>query len=182
MRFFAASALVLSALSAAPALADDGGIEADETRVMDAVAVLGTYLANEKFSGTKTQTLIIDVPQSLSVVTREQIAEQAFTDIGDVLRYTPGASVGQGEGHRDQITLRGQNSTADFFIDGLRDDVQYFRPLYNLDQIEILRGSNAMIFGRGGGGGVVNRVTAPACLSVPIRLVRCRAALIIIRP
>ena len=63
MRFFAASALVLSALSAAPALADDGGIEADETRVMDAVAVLGTYLANEKFSGTKTQTLIIDVPQ-----------------------------------------------------------------------------------------------------------------------
>lgn len=160
MRFFAASALVLSALSAAPpALADDGGNEADETRVMDAVAVLGTYLANEKFSGTKTQTLIIDVPQSLSVVTREQIAEQAFTDIGDVLRYTPGASIGQGEGHRDQITLRGQNSTADFFIDGLRDDVQYFRPLYNLDQIEILRGSNAMIFGRGGGGGVVNRVT-----------------------
>jgi catecholate siderophore receptor len=157
MRILTAGALALSALTASPALADDGGREGDETRVMDTVAVFGTYLSNEKFSGTKTQTLIVDVPQSLSVVTSDQIAEQAFTDIGDVLRYTPGASIGQGEGHRDQITIRGQNSTADFFIDGLRDDVEYFRPLYNVEQIEILRGSNAMIFGRGGGGGVVNR-------------------------
>jgi len=159
MRFLTAGALALSALTASPALADDGGKEVDETRVMDTIAVLGTYLSNEKFSGTKTQTPIVDVPQSLSVVTSAQIAEQAFTDMGDVLRYTPGASIGQGEGHRDQITIRGQNSTADFFIDGLRDDVQYFRPLYNIEQIEILRGSNAMIFGRGGGGGVVNRAT-----------------------
>jgi len=159
MRFLTASALALSALTAFPALADDGGKETDETRVMDTISVNGTYLSNEKFSGTKTQTPIVDVPQSLSVVTSDQIAEQAFTDMGDVLRYTPGASIGQGEGHRDQITIRGQNSTADFFIDGLRDDVQYFRPLYNIEQIEILRGSNAMIFGRGGGGGVVNRAT-----------------------
>ena len=159
MRFLTAGALALSALTASPALADDGGKEVDETRVMDTISVLGTYLSNEKFSGTKTQTPIVDVPQSLSVVTSAQIAEQAFTDMGDVLRYTPGASIGQGEGHRDQITIRGQNSTADFFIDGLRDDVQYFRPLYNIEQIEILRGSNAMIFGRGGGGGVVNRAT-----------------------
>ncbi len=125
----------------------------------DEIIVTETYLANEKFSGTKTQTPIIDVPQSLSVVDSEKIREQAFTNIGDVLRYTPGASIGQGEGHRDQITLRGQNTTADFFLDGVRDDVQYFRPLYNIDQVEILRGSNALIFGRGGGGGVVNRVT-----------------------
>ncbi len=125
----------------------------------DAVIVTDTYLANEKFSGMKTQTPIIDVPQSLSVVDADKIREQAFTNMGDILRYTPGASIGQGEGHRDQITLRGQNTTADFFLDGLRDDVQYFRPLYNIDQVEILRGSNAMIFGRGGGGGVVNRAS-----------------------
>lgn len=125
----------------------------------DAIIVTGKYLANEKFSGTKTKTPLIDVPQSLSVVSIEQITEQAHFDVGDILRYTPGASIGQGEGHRDQVTIRGQNTTADFFIDGLRDDVQYFRPLYNLKQIEILRGSNALIFGRGGGGGVINRVT-----------------------
>lgn len=130
----------------------------DPEWVLEAIEVPGTYLSNEKFSGTKTLTPVIDVPVSLSVIDADKILEQGFTNIGDVLRYTPGASVGQGEGHRDQITIRGQNSTADFFIDGLRDDVQYFRPLYNIEQIEILRGANAMIFGRGGGGGVVNRV------------------------
>lgn len=123
------------------------------------IVVTDTYLANEKFSGAKTQTPIIDIPQSLSVVDADKIREQGFANISDILRYTPGASAGQGEGHRDQITLRGQTTTADFFLNGLRDDVQYFRPLYNIDQLEILRGSNAMIFGRGGGGGVVNRVT-----------------------
>ena len=70
----------------------------------------------------------------------------------------PGAVGAQGEGNRDQIVLRGNNSTADFFVDGVRDDVQYFRDFYNLDRLEILRGANAMIFGRGGGGGVINRV------------------------
>ena len=82
--------------------------------------------------------------------------------ISDVMRAVPGASVASGEGHRDVIILRGQNSTADFFVDGIRDDVQYYRGLYNLDRVEVLKGPNAMIFGRGGGGGVVNRVTKKA--------------------
>ena len=130
----------------------------------DEIIVTGQTLANEKFSATKTPTLIINVPQSLSITTDEQIAEQGFASIGDVIAYTPGVSMGLGEGHRDQITIRGQNTTADFFLDGLRDDVQYYRPLYNIAQIEVLRGSNAMIFGRGGGGGVINRVTKRAVL------------------
>lgn len=136
--------------------------EEDTPDVQDTIIVTGQYLANEKFSGTKTQTPLVDVPQSLSVVSAAQIADQFFIDIGDISRFTPGVSIGLGEGHRDQITIRGQNTTADFFVDGLRDDVQYFRPLYNLDQVEILRGSNALIFGRGGGGGVINRVTKKA--------------------
>ena len=65
----------------------------------------------------------------------------------------------QGEAHRDAVVFRGIRSTADFYIDGTRDDVQYFRPLYNLEQIEILRGPNALLFGRGGAGGILNRVT-----------------------
>ena len=110
-------------------------------------------------AGLKTNTPLLDTPQTVSVVTREQLDDQALQDIGDILRYTPGASIGQGEGNRDQITIRGQNSTADFFVDGIRDDVQYFRPLYNIERVEIHKGPNAMIFGRGGGGGIVNRVT-----------------------
>lgn len=109
-------------------------------------------------AGLKTDTPLIDTPQSVSVVTREQLDDQALQDIGDILRYTPGASIGQGEGNRDQITIRGQNTTADFFVDGIRDDVQYFRPLYNIERVEIHKGPNAMIFGRGGGGGIINRV------------------------
>ena len=88
-----------------------------------------------------------------------EIENQAFTSIADITRYTPGLTNYQGEGHRDAIIIRGQQTTADFFQDGVRDDVQYFRPLYNLEQVEILRGSNALLFGRGGTGGIVNRVT-----------------------
>ena len=68
----------------------------------------------------------------------------------------------QGEGHRDAVVFRGVRSTADFFIDGVRDDVQYYRPLYNLEQLEVLRGPNALLFGRGGTGGILNRVTKKA--------------------
>ena len=113
-------------------------------------------------SATKTDTPLQDVPQAISVVTAEQIAEQGLRSIGDVLRQVPGAQIASGEGHRDQIILRGQNTTADFFVDGIRDDVQYYRGLYNLDRVEVLKGPNAMIFGRGGGGGIVNRVTKKA--------------------
>ena len=60
------------------------------------------------------------------------------------------------------MVFRGVRSTADFFIDGARDDSQYYRSLYNLDQVEVLRGPNALLFGRGGAGGVVNRVTKKA--------------------
>jgi catecholate siderophore receptor len=82
--------------------------------------------------------------------------------VADLVRHVPGASAGQGEGHRDQVTLRGNASTADFFVDGLRDDAQYYRSFYNIEQVEVHKGPNAMIFGRGGGGGIINRVTKSA--------------------
>ncbi|MBU1288127.1 MAG: TonB-dependent siderophore receptor [Alphaproteobacteria bacterium] len=153
------SVLSLSASIAGLSFAQDASSIDADIKTLEPVLVTGAYLTNEKFSGTKTLTPVIDVPQSLSVVSAARISEQAFSDIGDILRYTPGASIGQGEGHRDQITIRGQSTTADFFIDGLRDDVEYFRPLYNIEQVEVLRGSNAMIFGRGGGGGIINRAS-----------------------
>ena len=123
------------------------------------IVVEGRFLSLDKLNAVKTPTPVINIPQSLTIIGEEDIARQAFTSIGDLTRFTPGISVSQGEGHRDAIIIRGNQTTADFFIDGLRDDVQYFRPLYNLEQVEILRGSNALLFGRGGGGGIVNRVT-----------------------
>ncbi len=131
---------------------------------IEEITVDGRYLSIDKMNAVKTPTPVIDVPQSLSIISSRQIEEQAFSNVGDVLRYTPGLSISQGEGHRDAIIIRGIQSTADFFIDGLRDDLQYYRPLYNVEQVEILRGSNALLFGRGGGGGVINRVSKQAII------------------
>jgi catecholate siderophore receptor len=154
------AAAVTLLLTAATITSAAGAAEAtaDGDRPIEEIIVPG-YYQKDDVQGLKVPTAAINVPQSFTVITREQIDEQAFTNIGDVLRYTPGASIGQGEGHRDQITIRGQNTTADFFLNGIRDDVQYYRPFYNLERIEILRGANALVFGRGGGGGVINRVT-----------------------
>ena len=145
-----------------PALAEDTA--ADDSRTIIVTGRSEGYRAIETTSGTKTATPILDVPQSISVVTAAQLSDQAIRSIADLVRLIPGVSSGQGEGHRDQITLRGNNSTADFFVDGLRDDVQYFRSFYNIDRVEVHKGPNAMIFGRGGGGGVLNRITKGALI------------------
>ncbi len=120
------------------------------------------YASQRSVTATKTDTALLDVPQSLSVVTRELIDDQAMQGIGDITRYVPGAGIAQGEGNRDTPVLRGNSTTADFFVDGIRDDVQYFRDLYTVDRVEVIKGPNAMIFGRGGSGGLVNRVTKQA--------------------
>ena len=120
------------------------------------------YLAGRSRTAMKTDTALIDVPQSVSVVTRDLIADQSMQSLVDLARYVPGAGMAQGEGNRDAIILRGNSSTGDFFLDGVRDDVEYFRDFYNIDRVEVLKGPNAMIFGRGGAGGVVNRVSRQA--------------------
>jgi catecholate siderophore receptor len=113
-------------------------------------------------SATRTLTPLRDVPQSVSVATQQLIRDQQMTSMADVVRYLPGIGTHQGENNRDQVIIRGNNSSADFFLDGVRDDVQYYRDLYNLERVEALKGPNAMTFGRGGGGGVINRVTKEA--------------------
>jgi catecholate siderophore receptor len=120
------------------------------------------YKVDTLTSATKTLTPLKDVPQSISVLTKEQIGDQMLQSVGDAVRYVPGVAAHQGENNRDQVIIRGQNTSADFFLNGIRDDVQYYRDFYNLERLEILKGPNAMIFGRGGGGGVINRVTKEA--------------------
>ena len=124
----------------------------------------GEYRVQTITSATKTPTPLRDVPQSVTVTTKELVRDQLMLSIGDVMRYTPGIQVHQGENNRDQVIIRGNSSSADFFVNGVRDDVQYYRDLYNLDRVEALKGPNAMMFGRGGGGGVVNRVTKEAAV------------------
>jgi catecholate siderophore receptor len=121
-----------------------------------------SYLTGPTTTATKTDTPLRDVPQSVTVITKNVIADQRMQSMADVTRYTPGITMGQGEGNRDQPTIRGNATTASFFVNGMRDDVQYFRDLYNVERVEALKGANALIFGRGVGGGVLNRVTKTA--------------------
>lgn len=122
----------------------------------------GGYAAGRTGTATRTDTPLRDIPQSVTVTTQETIRDLDMRSLQDVLRYTPGTGYAQGEGNRDTPVLRGQATTASLFVDGLRDDVQYIRDLYNIEQVEVLLGPNAMIFGRGGAGGVINRVTKQA--------------------
>ncbi|RXK54923.1 TonB-dependent siderophore receptor [Oleiharenicola lentus] len=140
---------------------------ANEILHLDKLEVTGSqaedsYAIQRSITATKTDTALVDVPQSISVITRELITDQAMLSIGDVTRYVPGVGIAQGEGNRDTPVMRGNSTTADFFVDGVRDDVQYLRDLYNVDRVEVLKGPNAMIFGRGGSGGLLNRVTKQA--------------------
>ncbi|MEM7354053.1 MAG: TonB-dependent siderophore receptor [Acidobacteriota bacterium] len=172
---FASSVFVLTLTASAAATPTSDEAEQDtaskdteeaapEEAVEDEIVVVGKYLYNDQVNALRTPTPIIDVPQSLSITTADQLAQQGFTSIGEIISYTPGVNTSQGEGHRDAVVFRGVRSTADFFIDGVRDDVQYYRPLYNLEQVEILRGPNALLFGRGGTGGILNRVTKKGLL------------------
>lgn len=113
-------------------------------------------------ASTKTDTALLDTPQSVSVVTAQQIKDQAVQSMAEAVRYTPGVTFAQGEGNRDAAVIRGSTSTGDFFLDGVRDDVQYYRDVYNIDRVEILKGANGLAFGRGGAGGVINRVSKEA--------------------
>jgi catecholate siderophore receptor len=135
-------------------------IELSEIEVKDSVTK--TYLKKRTNTATKTDTRIRDIPQSISIITEEQIKDQSILGLTDAIKYSPGVMAGQGEGNRDSVWFRGNQSTSDLFIDGVRDDVQYYRDLYNIDRVEVLMGPNGMIFGRGGVGGVINRVVKEA--------------------
>jgi catecholate siderophore receptor len=120
------------------------------------------YNVDRSTTAMRTNTELRDIPQSMTMIPSALIRDQSMQSITDVIRYAPGVGTSQGENNRDTVVLRGTTSTSDFFVNGVRDDVQYFRDLYNIDLVEVLKGPNAMIFGRGGGGGVINRVTKVA--------------------
>ncbi|MEA1831532.1 TonB-dependent siderophore receptor [Methylobacterium durans] len=164
--------LLAGPVLAAPARAQP--VPGNESVTLDQLSVEGLrgntvgYLTKRSSTATKTDTPLIDTPQSVTIVTQQQIRDQGFQSINEAIRYVPGVIPHQGEGNRDDVVIRGQRSNADFFVNGIRDDVQYYRDLYNTQRIEVLKGPNAMIFGRGGGGGVINRVLKEAD-GVPIR-------------
>jgi catecholate siderophore receptor len=141
-------------------------VDVEPEATLSEVVITGVAESNYgiKHSKTamKTDTLLRDTPQAITVITKELMRDQAMQSMADVIRYVPGIVTAQGEGNRDTAVFRGNSSTADFYVDGIRDDVQYYRDFYNIESVEALKGANAMIFGRGGSGGVINRVSKQA--------------------
>lgn len=123
---------------------------------VDAVA---PYRISDSATATGTDTPLIDVPQTIQAIPAKVLHDQAAQSVEDAVRNAPGVYVQQGEGNRDELYIRGVKTKSDFFSDGLRDDTEYFRDLYNVAHLDVLQGPAAILFGRGGAGGVINLVT-----------------------
>jgi catecholate siderophore receptor len=147
---------------AADSVAKPAAQQLRAVRVVERATRKKSYNATTSRTATKTATPLRNTPQSVSVVTQGLIADKSMQSMTDVVAYLPGISMATGESHHDAPMIRGNSTTADFFVDGIRDDAQYMRDLYNVERVEALKGSNAMVFGRGGGGGVINRVMKEA--------------------
>lgn len=101
-----------------------------------------------------------DIPQSVTVVTEKLLDDRHIDTVKEALRNTAGITFQAAEGGEEDIRLRGFSlqSTGDIFVDGIRDPAFYDRDTFNMDRIEVLRGSASMLFGRGSTGGAVNQV------------------------
>lgn len=112
-------------------------------------------------SAAKLPVAPLENPQAVTTLSREQFQSQGVFSLRDALKSAPGLTMAAGEGGRtgDSLAIRGFAANSDLYVDGLKDNGQYFRDTFNLEQVEILRGSSAVLFGRGATGGAVNSVT-----------------------
>lgn len=105
-----------------------------------------------------------DIPQAVTTLTKELLHDQQISSLRDALRNVAGLAINAAEGGRagDNFMLRGFYTFGDLYLDNMRDTAQYNRETFNLEQVDVLRGSAAMLFGRGQAGGVINQVSKMA--------------------
>ena len=138
----------------------------DEKELLE-VNVKSTYIqSGDGYQATKTRVGKVlqdphDIPQAVTTVTRSLIKDQQLSSLREALSNVAGLTFNAAEGGRagDNMMLRGFYTFGDIYLDGIRDTAQYNRELFNLEQVDVLRGSAAMLFGRGQAGGVINQVT-----------------------
>lgn len=153
---------VVAQLSANPAAPAEGPAlkqvtvtdKREEAQGKDAVRATTTSIG-------KGKQALRDIPQSITVVTEKLIVDRNLDTVKDALRQTSGVTFLAAEGGEEDIRLRGFSlaGTGDIFLDGVRDPAFYDRDTFNLDRIEVLRGSASLLFGRGSTGGAVNQVS-----------------------
>jgi iron complex outermembrane receptor protein len=109
-------------------------------------------------TATRTDTDPREVPQTVNSISVEQVASYGGRDLASALSGTPGIS-NVSDTRFDSFRIRGFSSAGDLLLDGMRDDAQYVRSLGNIERIEVLKGPAAVLYGRGSGGGVINRIS-----------------------
>src|SRR5262249_30892367 len=109
----------------------------------------------------KLTSPLLDTAQTINVVPKQLMEDQNATTMRDALRNVPGISLAAGEAgaQGDNLTIRGFTARSDFYLDGMRDFGSYYRDPFDLDAIEVLKGPDSLLFGRGSTGGVVNQVS-----------------------
>jgi catecholate siderophore receptor len=119
-----------------------------------------TLRTKETSIGKGTQGLR-DIPQSVTVMTEMLLNDRNLDDFREVLKTTAGVTFMAGETGEEDVRLRGFSlgQAGDIYVDGLRDAPLIERDTFNLDRVEILKGSASMLFGKGSTGGVVNQVS-----------------------
>lgn len=121
----------------------------------------------KKLSDSKRTRDIADTPQTMTVLTKESIADSGKTELKDILSAQPGITLGTGEGGNsfgDRYIIRGYEARSDVFTDGLREPGLITRETFAIEQIEITKGPSSTFAGRGSTGGAVNSVTKKASL------------------
>src|ERR1700761_6151801 len=117
------------------------------------------YATTVQTTGSRVPIRVLDLPQSTYTVTQQLLEDRGVDSVKDALAGVPGVQPTLGEGRRDSFSIRGFNAGTDQYIDGVRDDAQYFRDLSNTEQLDVVEGPAAVLYGRGSSGGLVNRVT-----------------------
>jgi len=117
------------------------------------------YATTVQTTGSRVPIRVLDLPQSTYTVTHQLLEDRGANSVKDALAGVPGVQPTLGEGRRDSFSIRGFSSQTDQYIDGVRDDAQYFRDLSNTEQLDVVQGPAGVLYGRGSSGGLVNRIT-----------------------
>jgi catecholate siderophore receptor len=154
---FASSAAGM--LIGGPAVADepDAAGPQDATH-LGTVTVTGEPVRREPRSPEFVAPLV-DTPRSVTIIPQQIIEQTGATSLQDILRNSPGITFGAGEGGQplaDRPFIRGQSSGNNVFVDGIRDSGGQQREVFNLEQVEVVKGPDAVYSGRGSGGGSIN--------------------------
>ena len=155
---FASSAAGM--LMAGPALAgaEPGPTDPQDPTNLGTITVTGQTVRREPQSPEFVAPLV-DTPRSVTIIPQQIIEQTAATSLQDILRTSPGITFGAGEGGQplaDRPFIRGQSSGNNVFVDGIRDSGGQQREVFNLEQVEVVKGPDAVYSGRGSGGGSIN--------------------------